>query len=121
RQRVHGGRGLGPARPDPPQARGTTRDRERLRAGHLVPLRRHALRPGRIRASPLRQGGHARGALVDEGAPRAMKVVITGASGLIGSALRPALTAEGYTLLRLVRGPAAGAESRLDPDRGRLA
>lgn len=49
-----------------------------------------------------------------------MKVVITGASGLIGSALRPGLTAEGHTILRLVRGPAAGAESRWDPDRGVL-
>jgi uncharacterized protein YbjT (DUF2867 family) len=31
-----------------------------------------------------------------------MKVVITGASGLIGSALGPALTADGHTIRRLV-------------------
>jgi uncharacterized protein len=49
-----------------------------------------------------------------------MKVVITGASGLIGSALGPALTADGHTICRLVRGPATGAESRWDPDHGML-
>jgi uncharacterized protein (TIGR01777 family) len=49
-----------------------------------------------------------------------MKVVITGASGLIGSALRPALTADRHEILRLVRGPAAGAESRWDPEHGVL-
>jgi uncharacterized protein (TIGR01777 family) len=50
-----------------------------------------------------------------------MKVVITGSSGLVGSALRPALTADGHTIRRLVRGPAAAGEPRWDPDHGVLA
>jgi uncharacterized protein (TIGR01777 family) len=49
-----------------------------------------------------------------------MKVVITGSSGLIGSALRPALMAGGHTIRRLVRGPAAEGASRWDPDLGVL-
>ncbi len=50
-----------------------------------------------------------------------MDVVITGSSGLIGSALRPALAAAGHRPIRLVRRPAAGAdEIRWDPDAGVL-
>ena len=45
-----------------------------------------------------------------------MKIVITGSSGLIGSALVPALRDDGHTVLRLVRRPPAGAdELRWDP------
>ena len=45
-----------------------------------------------------------------------MKIAITGSSGLIGSALVPALLDDGHTVLRLVRRPPAGAdELRWDP------
>jgi uncharacterized protein (TIGR01777 family) len=50
-----------------------------------------------------------------------VKIVVSGASGLIGSALVPALTAAGHDILRLVRGEARGAdEIAWDPDRGSL-
>ena len=49
----------------------------------------------------------------------AMKVAITGASGLVGSALLPFLTAGGHEIVRLVRrAPAAKDEARWDPDSG---
>ena len=45
-----------------------------------------------------------------------MKIAVTGSSGLIGSALLPALRDDGHTVLRLVRRPPAGAdELRWDP------
>ena len=48
-----------------------------------------------------------------------MRVAVTGASGLIGSALVPHLRGEGHEVLRLVRGVAtAPDEVRWDPDRG---
>lgn len=56
-----------------------------------------------------------------------MKVIVSGASGLIGSALVPALEAAGHEVVRLVRRePAAANEARWDPaagtiDAGRLA
>ena len=50
-----------------------------------------------------------------------MKIAITGSSGLIGSALLPALREDGHTVLRLVRRPAPGAdELRWDPAGRRL-
>lgn len=50
-----------------------------------------------------------------------MDVLVTGASGLIGSALRPALVAAGHRPVALVRRPAAGAdEVSWDPASGRL-
>lgn len=48
-----------------------------------------------------------------------MKVAVTGASGLIGSALVPSLEASGHEVLRLVRRPAAGPdECTWDPSGG---
>lgn len=45
-----------------------------------------------------------------------MKIAVTGSSGLIGSALLPALRDDGHTVLRLVRRPPAGTdELRWDP------
>jgi hypothetical protein len=45
-----------------------------------------------------------------------MRIVVTGASGLIGSALVPALRADGHDVRRLVRrAPAAADEFRWDP------
>ncbi|WP_205857384.1 TIGR01777 family oxidoreductase [Phytoactinopolyspora endophytica] len=45
-----------------------------------------------------------------------MRVAICGSSGLIGTALRNSLTADGHDVLRLVRRPAAGAdELQWDP------
>ena len=47
-----------------------------------------------------------------------MRVVISGASGLIGSALAPHLTAAGHEVIRLVRRTARAGESQWDPARG---
>lgn len=50
-----------------------------------------------------------------------VKVAITGSSGLIGSALLPALREDGHTILRVVRRPPAGVdEVRWDPARRQL-
>jgi uncharacterized protein len=50
-----------------------------------------------------------------------VKIAITGSSGLIGSALTPALRDDGHAVLRLVRRPPAAAdELRWDPDRREL-
>ncbi len=50
-----------------------------------------------------------------------MKVVVSGASGFIGSALVPALEAEGHEVVRLVRREARGAnEIAWDPAAGKL-
>ena len=50
-----------------------------------------------------------------------MKIAITGASGLIGSALVPALRADGHAMVRLVRGTPRGAdEVAWDPSARRL-
>jgi hypothetical protein len=48
-----------------------------------------------------------------------MKIAVTGASGLVGSALVPFLTTGGHEVVRLVRrAPAAKDEVRWDPDGG---
>jgi uncharacterized protein (TIGR01777 family) len=50
-----------------------------------------------------------------------MRIAVTGASGLIGSALVQALTADGHEVLRLVRRePRASDERRWDPPRGAI-
>ena len=51
-----------------------------------------------------------------------MKIVMTGSSGLIGSALLPLLTGEGHQVVRLVRRPTAPGEEAAvwDPDAGKL-
>ena len=49
-----------------------------------------------------------------------MKVVVTGASGLIGSALVRALLARGDDVTRLVRRAPATGEARWDPDTGQI-
>jgi uncharacterized protein (TIGR01777 family) len=50
-----------------------------------------------------------------------MRIAISGASGLIGSALAPALRADGHEVVRLVRREAGAAdEVSWDPARGRL-
>lgn len=47
-----------------------------------------------------------------------MKIAVTGASGLIGSALVPHLRAQGHDVVRLVRGAASAPDERpWDPDR----
>lgn len=47
--------------------------------------------------------------------------MVTGSSGLIGSALVPALWADGHTVVRLVRRPPAGPdEARWDPEAGEI-
>jgi uncharacterized protein (TIGR01777 family) len=52
---------------------------------------------------------------------RGVKVVVSGASGLVGSALLPALDAAGHDVIRLVRRPAEAAnELEWDPDAGEL-
>ena len=49
-----------------------------------------------------------------------MNVVITGSSGLIGSALMPLLARNGHTIRRLVRGARAEGAARWNPDDGSL-
>ncbi|HMG31179.1 MAG TPA: TIGR01777 family oxidoreductase [Jiangellaceae bacterium] len=50
-----------------------------------------------------------------------MRVAITGSSGLVGTALRESLTADGHEVIRLVRRPAQAAdEVPWDPAAGRL-
>lgn len=51
-----------------------------------------------------------------------MKILITGSSGLIGSALVPLLKGEGHQVVRLVRRPPAPGEEAAvwDPDAGKL-
>jgi len=51
---------------------------------------------------------------------RPLRVLVSGASGLMGSALVPYLTAGGHTVLRLVRGPARDGEAGWDPATGPL-
>jgi uncharacterized protein (TIGR01777 family) len=48
-------------------------------------------------------------------------VLVTGASGVIGRALVPFLTAGGHTVRRLVRRPPGHGEIRWDPDAGQIA
>lgn len=47
-----------------------------------------------------------------------MRIVVSGASGLIGSALVPQLAAHGHEVTRLVRRAARAGESQWDPARG---
>src|SRR5690348_2812872 len=52
----------------------------------------------------------------------AMRILVTGSSGLIGSALIPTLTSQGHQIVRLVRRPAAPGEGVAvwDPGAGKL-
>jgi hypothetical protein len=49
-----------------------------------------------------------------------MKVLVTGSSGLIGSALMPALRGAGHTVVRLVRARPGPGSARWNPDEGSL-
>ena len=49
-----------------------------------------------------------------------MDVVVTGSSGLIGSALRGALEKAGHRMVPMVRSQASGDAIRWDPDRGEI-
>jgi uncharacterized protein (TIGR01777 family) len=50
-----------------------------------------------------------------------MRVAVTGASGLVGTALVPFLAAEGHDVVRLVRRPPRSEdEARWDPERGEI-
>lgn len=51
-----------------------------------------------------------------------MRVLVSGASGLVGTALLPVLAAQGHETVRLARGPAAGGGTtvRWDPARGAI-
>ena len=49
-----------------------------------------------------------------------MNVLMSGAKGLIGSALIPELEAEGHRVDRLTRSPRSGEDIRWDPDAGMI-
>jgi NAD dependent epimerase/dehydratase family enzyme len=49
-----------------------------------------------------------------------MNVLVSGAKGLIGSALIPELEAGGHRVDRLTRSPRSGEDIRWDPDAGRI-
>jgi len=49
-----------------------------------------------------------------------MDVVVTGSSGLIGTALRPALQQGGHRMVPMVRSQAGGGALHWDPDRGAI-
>jgi uncharacterized protein (TIGR01777 family) len=49
-----------------------------------------------------------------------MRILVTGASGLVGSALVPALSAAGHTVVRAVRGSPVPGEVAWDPAAGRM-
>jgi NAD dependent epimerase/dehydratase family enzyme len=49
-----------------------------------------------------------------------VRIAITGSSGLIGTALRTRLAAEGHEVVRVVRGDAAPGSISWDPTGGRL-
>jgi hypothetical protein len=51
---------------------------------------------------------------------RPLAVAITGASGMIGSALSRSLGADGHRIVPIVRHPPREGEVRWDPDRGRI-
>lgn len=51
---------------------------------------------------------------------KTMRIAITGASGLIGSALQPFLTTGGHTVHPIVRRAAAGDEIQWDPAAGKI-
>lgn len=51
---------------------------------------------------------------------QAMNILVTGASGLIGSALVPFLTTGGHTVTRLVRTPSSAGAISWDPSAGQL-
>src|SRR2546423_13404755 len=49
-----------------------------------------------------------------------MDVVVTGSSGLIGTALRPALERAGHRMVPMLRGGGGGEALRWDPAQGRI-
>jgi uncharacterized protein (TIGR01777 family) len=49
-----------------------------------------------------------------------MRIIVSGASGLIGSALVPHLTSRGHDVVRLVRRSAGAGESQWNPARGEI-
>lgn len=51
-----------------------------------------------------------------------LRILVSGSSGLIGSALVPFLTTGGHTVIRLTRGPRVGIENTIpwEPDTGRI-
>lgn len=51
---------------------------------------------------------------------KSLKIAVSGASGLVGSALVPFLTAGGHSVLRLTRRPAGKGEVSWDPEGGRI-
>src|SRR4051812_8749454 len=56
----------------------------------------------------------------ERGMPSGLHLMITGAGGLIGSALLPRLAADGHRVTRVTRGPAGAGEISWDPARGIL-
>src|SRR5262245_39457391 len=107
-------------RPRPPRRAGDVRRapapfRKGAGARRVMGSRRGVTRGARPRQGPGR---------ADDGAVRedgAMRIVVSGASGLLGSALLPALRADGHDVVTLVRRPPRGpGEVRWDPDGGML-
>lgn len=69
----------------------------------------------RVLAADLAMHARARAAGVGP-----MRILVTGATGLVGSALAPALSAGGHAIIRLTRSPRGPGDAGWDPARGAL-
>src|SRR5690606_21421263 len=83
--------------------------------------RRRGPVPRRDQAAARRRADQRRSGWLRPDETTDMRVAITGSSGLIGTALRGSLKADGHEIVRLVRRPAeAPDEVQWDPAQGRL-
>src|SRR4029450_12822068 len=122
-RRPQPGRCRPPAGPQPPVRRQRRRGQRRARRPGRDPAARGrapgAQAPAGNRRPPAREGLFGGAVGLREGTR--MLVAVTGASGLIGTALTRRLRAEGHEVLRLTRSAPTGPDqAQWDPAAGRL-